>query len=75
VTRFKVTSVSGWTITQRAHGASSVKQTAPAWQVLDSACCHHIVREFRAKWVNQHSSGAAEAEARAFAAQLERDYP
>lgn len=75
MTRFKVTSIGGWTITQRAHGASGWKQTAAAWYVLDTANCSHIVREFRARWVNQHSSSAAEAEAREFAAQLESDYP
>jgi hypothetical protein len=75
MTRFKVARVTGWTITQRAHGASGGKQTAAAWYVLDTANCFHIVREFRARWVNQYSSGAAEAEARLFAAELESDYP
>jgi hypothetical protein len=75
VTRFRVVSIGGWTINQGAHGASGAKYPVEAWYVLDSACCYRVVREFRAVWRNKHGRATPERDARAFAAQLESDYP
>jgi hypothetical protein len=72
VSRFKVTSIEGWSISAAA--ASGTKRPAPAWYVLDSANCFGIVREFRSAG-NQWNRGTPEADARAYAAELERDYP
>lgn len=75
MTRFRVTSISGWTINQHSHGASGAKRPVAAWYVLDSANCFHIVREYRAVWANVHGRAKPETDARAYAAELERDYP
>ena len=75
MTRFKVTCISGWGVRQGGHGASGRKQTATAWQVLDSANCFQIVREFRLEG-NQHRRGDdPESAARTLAAELEAMYP
>lgn len=73
--RFKVTSVSGWTINQGTHGASGRKQTRDAWQVLDTAVCHRVVREFHPSAASTYRRVDLGSEARAFAARLERKYP
>ncbi len=75
MTRFKVTSVSGWSIRQGTHGASSRRETRPAWQVLDTVNCHHLIREFQPGWANTHRGVSLELEARTFAAELEEEYP
>jgi hypothetical protein len=71
--RFKVTSVEGWTINQGTHGASGRKQTKAAWQVLDTAVCHRLVREFHPSAASTYKRVDLEAEAHEFAAELERD--
>ena len=73
--RFRVTSISGWGVGQGGHGASGRKQTHTAWQVLDSANCFHIVREFRLEGNQHRRGGNPETAARAFAEQLEQEYP
>jgi hypothetical protein len=51
-----------------------MKMAAPSWQVLDSAVCYRVVREFRAVG-NQHGRGDPEGDAHRFAALLEAKYP
>lgn len=73
--RFKVVSIGGWTINQGSHGASGRKHPIAAWYVLDTANCHYIVREYRRKWANRYGRAIPETEARAYAAELEENYP
>lgn len=75
MTRFKVVSIGGWTINQGAHGASGAKYPVAAWYVLDTANCHHVVREFRRVWANSYGRAIPERDARTYAAELEREYP
>jgi hypothetical protein len=73
VTRFKVTCVTGWPINQGSHGASGSKEPAAIWQVLDTANCCHVIREFRCVWTYRGGYSAPLAEAVALAARLEQE--
>jgi hypothetical protein len=74
MTRFRVGSVTGWLINQRTPSRAGDSRRTPTviWYVADSADCFHTVREFRA-WGGKNAE--PEQAARAFADQLNREYP